>query len=99
MNLNTHFIDILLSAYPKKKWNLAFNKEVIWVLSKKKKKRPTQWMHGLGPNHIDSRWVQIIQMYSYSNQTTSKPGLMDFSAEDQKVSHSSCKIGTKRSPI
>ena len=65
----------------------------------KKKIRPTQWMHGLGPNHIDLRWVQIIQMYSYSNQTTSKPGLMDFCAENQKVCHSSCKIGTKRSPI
>ena len=56
-------------------------------------------MRGLGPNHIDLRWVQIIQMYSYSNQTTSKPGLMDFCAEDQKVCHSSCKIGTKISPI
>ena len=41
-------------------------------------------MHGLGPNHIDLRWVQIIQMYSYSNQTTSKPGPMDFCAEHQK---------------
>ena len=92
MDLNTHFIDILSL----KKWNLTFNKEVIWVLSKKEKKK---WMHGLGPNHIDSRWVQIIQMYSYSNQTTSKPGPMDFRTEDQKVSHSSCKIGTKTSPI
>ena len=52
-------------------------------------------MHGLGPNHIDSRWVQIIKMYSYSNQTTSNQARWIFVQTTKKFLIQAAKLVQK----